>query len=196
MLFELLGAGVVGQISLSQRALLTSFQSNLVSLDNLSARHRTLTYEHERLIKTHSHAQIARARLEAEVEGWKARCAETEKRLITEEAKTKELREEVGRGRKALEGVKVAAGVSWFLQTFCSPANRDLAREQEDTDEAGQSSSAARETGERCDTDIATTRTGPDEPNLGRSDSTCTGELLPHIPSAELRMCISLVNRL
>ena len=48
-------------------------------------------------------------RLEAETLGWKARCTEWEKRFLAEEAKTKELREEVSRGRKALEGVRVAA---------------------------------------------------------------------------------------
>ena len=82
-----------------------------MTLDNLSARHRTLIYEHERLLKTYSHAQVARARLEAEVEGWKARCIDAEKRLLAEEAKTKELKEEIGRGRKALDGVRIAAGV-------------------------------------------------------------------------------------
>lgn len=35
------------------------------------------------------------------------------KRLAVEEGKVKELREELGRGRKALEGVRVAAGVSF-----------------------------------------------------------------------------------
>lgn len=35
-----------------------------------------------------------------------------EKRYSAEEVKVKELREEVARGRKALEGVRVAAGVS------------------------------------------------------------------------------------
>lgn len=51
-------------------------------------------------------------RLEAEVTSWKARCTEMEKRYSAEEVKVKELREEVARGRKALEGVRVAAGVS------------------------------------------------------------------------------------
>lgn len=87
-------------------------QNNLATLDDLSARHRTLTYEHERIHRTHSHVQVARVRLEAEVEGWKARCGDMEKRLMAEEGKNKELREEVGRGRKALDGVRIAAGVS------------------------------------------------------------------------------------
>jgi len=50
--------------------------------------------------------------LEGETSGWKARCVDAEKRLQREEIKVKELREEVQRGRKALEGVRIAAGVS------------------------------------------------------------------------------------
>ena len=92
-------------------------QANLLHLDDMSARHRTLTYEHERLTRTHSHALLARARLEAEVSGWKAKCLDVAKRLVAEEGKTKELREELGRGRKAMDGVRIAAGVScpWKL---------------------------------------------------------------------------------
>ena len=54
------------------------------------------------------------ARLETEVTSWKARCTDMEKRYTAEESKVKELREEVARGRKALDGVRVAAGVSFF----------------------------------------------------------------------------------
>jgi hypothetical protein len=50
--------------------------------------------------------------METEVAGWRARCAHAEKRLLAEEAKTKELREEVNRGLKAVESVRIAAGVS------------------------------------------------------------------------------------
>jgi hypothetical protein len=50
--------------------------------------------------------------LESEVTGWKARYSDMEKRYTMEESKVKELREEVARGRKALDGVRIAAGVS------------------------------------------------------------------------------------
>jgi uncharacterized coiled-coil protein SlyX len=83
----------------------------LNNLDDLAARHRTLSYEHERLSKQHAQSRNIVARCEAETQGWKARCAELEKRFSLEEAKVKELREEVARGRKALEGVRVAAVV-------------------------------------------------------------------------------------
>ena len=89
----------------------SSHQSNLNNFDDLASRHRTLSYEHERLSKQHAQSRSSIARSEAEVTGWKARYSEMEKRFTTEESKTKELREEVARGRKALEGVRVAAGV-------------------------------------------------------------------------------------
>ncbi|WWD16154.1 hypothetical protein CI109_100579 [Kwoniella shandongensis] len=94
VLFELLGASV----------------SNLNTLDTLAGRHRTLQYECERLQKTNVNLKSTTVKLESDTAGWKARCTEVERRLHLEEAKTKELREEVGRGRKALEGVRVAAG--------------------------------------------------------------------------------------
>lgn len=81
------------------------------NMEVLSARHRTLTYEHERLTKSITNLQRHTAKLEAEVSGWKARYIDMEKRLMLEEGRTKELREDVGRGRKALEGVRIAAGV-------------------------------------------------------------------------------------
>jgi len=76
------------------------------------SRQRTLQYEHERLRKTYNTVLNVNARLEGETSGWKARCVDAEKRLQREEIKVKELREEVQRGRKALEGVRIAAGVS------------------------------------------------------------------------------------
>ncbi|EIW70060.1 hypothetical protein TREMEDRAFT_30323, partial [Tremella mesenterica DSM 1558] len=93
VLFELLGSSV----------------TNLETLDSILAKHRTLSYEHERLTKSHHSRALAIARLEGETQGWKSRCNELERRLVLEEAKTKELREEVGRGKKALESVRVAA---------------------------------------------------------------------------------------
>ncbi|GFZ45799.1 hypothetical protein JCM24511_03529 [Saitozyma sp. JCM 24511] len=94
VLFELLGASV----------------TNLETLDDLSARHRTLNYEYERLGKALASSKVAQGRMETEVNGWKIRVAELEKRLVAEESKTKELREEVNRGRKAVEAVRIAAG--------------------------------------------------------------------------------------
>ncbi|WVO20922.1 uncharacterized protein IAS62_002223 [Cryptococcus decagattii] len=93
VLFELMGASV----------------SNLNMLDTLNGRHRTLEYEYERLQKTTNSLKASNARLESEVSGWKSKCADIEKRLALEEIKTKELREENSRGRKALETVRVAA---------------------------------------------------------------------------------------
>ncbi|KAK8869584.1 hypothetical protein IAR55_000151 [Kwoniella newhampshirensis] len=94
VLFDLIGASV----------------SNLNTLDTLAARHRTLQYEYERLQKANTNFRSTTAKLESDVAGWKARCTEVERRLHLEEARTKELREDVGRGRKALDGVRVAAG--------------------------------------------------------------------------------------
>ena len=78
----------------------------------MSARYRTLTYENERLQKAQTISKTANSRLHNEIEGWKAKCADLEKRLMGEEVKVKELREEAARGRKALDGVRVAALVS------------------------------------------------------------------------------------
>jgi hypothetical protein len=89
-------------------------QTNLETLDDLSARHRTLNYEYERLGKALASSKVAQGRMETEVNGWKIRVAELEKRLVAEESKTKELREEVNRGRKAVEAVRIAAGVSGY----------------------------------------------------------------------------------
>ncbi|ORY28317.1 Afadin and alpha-actinin-binding-domain-containing protein [Naematelia encephala] len=94
VLYELIGAGV----------------SNITTLDALSARHRTLTYEHERTVRVISQLSVQNAKLDADAQGWKARCVDAEKRLALEEIRTKELREEVGRGRKAVDAVRVAAG--------------------------------------------------------------------------------------
>lgn len=83
-------------------------------LDTLNGRHRTLEYEYERLQKTTNSLKASNARLESEVSGWKSKCADIEKRLALEEIKTKELREENSRGRKALETVRVAATVNYL----------------------------------------------------------------------------------
>jgi predicted RNase H-like nuclease (RuvC/YqgF family) len=91
-------------------------QTNLDQVDALSARYRTLTYEHERLQKTYAGTKTNGMKQQTEIEGWKARCADLEKRLGNEEAKVKELREEVVRGRKAIDGVRVAASVSHCSQ--------------------------------------------------------------------------------
>jgi hypothetical protein len=53
--------------------------------------------------------------LEGETNGWKVRCVEAERAFQKEEIKVKELREELQRGRKALEGVRVAAGVRFSM---------------------------------------------------------------------------------
>ncbi|KAL7424248.1 hypothetical protein Q5752_001835 [Cryptotrichosporon argae] len=90
--------------------LLSSSLSNLSTLDTLSARHRTLSYEHERLSKSLSASRKAESRLHAEVGMCRARVADLEKRLAREEDKARALREEVGRGRRAVETVRVAAG--------------------------------------------------------------------------------------
>ncbi len=84
----------------------------MANFDDLAARHRTLTYEHERLSRQSVQSRSSVARLESEILRWKARSTEWEKRFLAEEAKVRELREDVSRGRKALEGVRVAAMVS------------------------------------------------------------------------------------
>ncbi|WWD09906.1 hypothetical protein V865_008035 [Kwoniella europaea PYCC6329] len=93
VLFELLGSSV----------------SNVNNLEAMATRHRTLQYEYERIQKSNNNLKVTNVKLQQETNGWKVRCAEVEKRLTLEEAKTKELREEVQRDRKALEGVRVAA---------------------------------------------------------------------------------------
>ncbi|ORX33782.1 Afadin and alpha-actinin-binding-domain-containing protein [Kockovaella imperatae] len=93
IMFELLGSSV----------------SNLATLDDLNARHRTMTYEQERLQKQLSAQMSVRARIEAEMLGYKARHDELEKQLKGEREQVKDLREELARGRKALESVKLAA---------------------------------------------------------------------------------------
>jgi hypothetical protein len=52
------------------------------------------------------------ARMGGEMTAWKTRCLDLEKKLQREEGKVRELRSEVDRGRKAVEGVRIAAGVS------------------------------------------------------------------------------------
>ena len=95
--------------------------------------------------RKYTQAQLARTRLQAEVEGWKARYLDAEKRLEAEEAKTKELREENGRGRKALSSVRIAAGVSYRLRVKETPCtDMVVAREQEDASKAGKGSSTTR----------------------------------------------------
>ncbi|WWC60878.1 uncharacterized protein I303_103454 [Kwoniella dejecticola CBS 10117] len=93
VLFELLGASV----------------ANVNNLDAMVTRHKTLQYEHERLLKAHNNLKTTNLRLTQETNGWRMRCEETVKTLTVEQNKTKELREEIGRGRKALEGVRTAA---------------------------------------------------------------------------------------
>lgn len=112
VLFELLASSVVSTIRFSviEAGLIT--QANLDQVDALSSRYRTLTYEHERLLKTYMGSKANGTKLQTELAGWKAKCVDLEKRLGNEEAKVKELREEVGRGRKAIDGVRVAASVS------------------------------------------------------------------------------------
>ncbi|WVQ71848.1 hypothetical protein IAR50_001390 [Cryptococcus sp. DSM 104548] len=113
VLFELLGSSV----------------SNLDVLETLNGRHRTLEYEYERLQKTTNNYKTTNSRLEAETQAWKFRCAEMEKRLLAEQNKTKELREENARGRKALETVKVAAvHETKKLQTSLDKALGQLAK--------------------------------------------------------------------
>ncbi|WWC69229.1 uncharacterized protein I206_103166 [Kwoniella pini CBS 10737] len=93
VLFELLGASV----------------TNVNNLDSMMTRQRTLQYEYERLQKSQNNLKATNLRLQQETNGWKVRCDDIEKRLLLEQNKTKELKEEVARGRKALEGVRVAA---------------------------------------------------------------------------------------
>ncbi|WVW82844.1 hypothetical protein I302_104856 [Kwoniella bestiolae CBS 10118] len=89
--------------------LLGSSVSNVNNLEAMATRHRTLQYEYERIQKSNNSLKVVNTKLQQETNGWKVRCTEIEKRLNIEEAKMKELREEVQRGRKALEGVRVAA---------------------------------------------------------------------------------------
>jgi chromosome segregation ATPase len=91
---------------------LADCQSNTESLEALSGRHRTLQYEFERTQKALATSQAVQRRAELETAGWRSRVAELEKRVMIAEGKFREMREEASRGRKALEGVRIAAGVS------------------------------------------------------------------------------------
>lgn len=72
--------------------------------------------------------------MESEVLAWKTRCLELEKRCVSEEAKVKELREELARGRKALEGVRIAANVGVTLD--CSLPQHETKKNQIKLDKA------------------------------------------------------------
>jgi len=82
------------------------------ALEDANARLRTLQYEHDRLQKYIDKNERDMARLEADVQAAKASAARAEQRQAEEEAKVKLLREDVARGRKALDNMKVAATVS------------------------------------------------------------------------------------
>ncbi|OCF44171.1 hypothetical protein I317_01963 [Kwoniella heveanensis CBS 569] len=94
VLFELLGSNV----------------NKVNTLEAMASRHRTIAYENERLTKGSNSLRSQVVRAESEMAAWKVRCAELEKKLALEEGRTKELREELGRSRKATEGVRIAAG--------------------------------------------------------------------------------------
>lgn len=49
--------------------------------------------------------------METDQSALKSKMVDLEKKIKVEEGKNRELREEVGRGRKAIEAVRVAAGV-------------------------------------------------------------------------------------
>ncbi|WVF71962.1 hypothetical protein IAT40_006772 [Kwoniella sp. CBS 6097] len=94
VLFDLLGSNV----------------NKVNTLETMASRNRTIAYENERLTKASNSLRSQVVRAESEMAAWKVRSAELEKRLALEEGKTKELREELSRSRKATEGVRVAAG--------------------------------------------------------------------------------------
>ena len=81
------------------------------NLDALAGRYRTLEYEQERTAKALSISRMAQRKAEGDAAGWKMRMTDLERRLALEEVKTRELREDVSRARKAVESVRVAAAV-------------------------------------------------------------------------------------
>lgn len=87
-------------------------KSNMENLDSLSSRHRTLQYEYERTQKALIASRAAQRRTELEAGGWRSKVVGLEKKLKMEEAQGREMRDEASRGRKALEAVRIAAGVS------------------------------------------------------------------------------------
>jgi uncharacterized coiled-coil protein SlyX len=82
------------------------------NLDALAGRYRTLEYEQDRTAKALNMSLTAQRKSEGDAAGWKMRVTDLERRLALEEAKTKELREDVSRARKAVEAVRIAASVS------------------------------------------------------------------------------------
>ena len=92
-----------------------TMQSNVESLDALSARHRTLEYEQDRTAKALNLSRTAQRKAEGDSAGWRTRVTDLERRLAIEEAKTRELREDVNRARKAADSVRVAAAVRLTL---------------------------------------------------------------------------------
>jgi hypothetical protein len=98
------------------------YKSNVENLDALAARYRTLEYEQDRTAKALSISRAAQRKAEGDAAGWKMRMADLERRLALEEGKTRELREDVGRARKAVENVRIAAAV----RTSCVSYRRQL----------------------------------------------------------------------
>lgn len=76
----------------------------------MNARYRSLEYERDRLYKSSEKYERQCAKLASDVEAQKARADRAERSLQAEQEHTKSLKDEVARGRKALENLKVAAG--------------------------------------------------------------------------------------
>ena len=110
-MFELLGASLVSDCLFGLSRKCSIKQTDLSNLDNLAARHRTLTYEHERVQKQQATFMNAVHRLEAEVSAWKGKCEEAQKKLKDEKEVVRDLREEISRSRKAMDGLRAAAAV-------------------------------------------------------------------------------------
>ncbi|TXT13634.1 hypothetical protein VHUM_01001 [Vanrija humicola] len=89
--------------------LLGASVANLSLVEDLNARYRTLEFEFGRERKAREKAERLNVKLETDLEGYKARRGEVERRLALEERKTEALRQDVAQGRKALETVRVAA---------------------------------------------------------------------------------------
>ncbi|CAK9784519.1 hypothetical protein CC85DRAFT_326057 [Cutaneotrichosporon oleaginosum] len=90
--------------------LLGSSVTNLSAIEELNGRLRTIEYERDRLYKSSERFETRCARLEAELSASKARETSSAHALATEQEVTKSLRNDVERGRKAIESLRVAAG--------------------------------------------------------------------------------------
>ncbi|GMK55111.1 hypothetical protein CspeluHIS016_0201670 [Cutaneotrichosporon spelunceum] len=89
--------------------LLGSSVTNLSQIEELNGQVRSVEYERDRLYKSSERFETRCARLESELAASKAREGSTARALAEEEERTRSLRDETARARKAIESIRLAA---------------------------------------------------------------------------------------